>query len=254
MERKKISQIVQRYIYIRSYNCCAMPGCGAELCKKDGTLIGEICHIEGIKPGSARYNPNLSEEKVNDTSNLILLCRNHHKEIDQNPEKYTVEKLKQIKEAHEERASQIWRTITNKPCQEVEQNVEDSDKMDENEVFYTELTRIFQNCHFDEVFLRQSFDAPFNDKYFDYMSDGYYAIRELMNEECAVKIPGAVKKELLGMADLIEYMATGIAMCFDSNGGGFAIPNAGRWDKQNAEATEYNLNLIRGIYQKYRFR
>ena len=233
MARKPISIKVIKELYAKSGNQCEFPNCTVKLFGGDGNA-NEICHIEGVNPGSARYNPDLSEDEVNSISNLILLCPTHHTLVDKDSQ-YTVEQLKKIKAEHETKVAERM-----------------NDKDDAK--FYEELTRIFQNCHFDEVFLRQSFDAPFNDKYFDYMSDGYYAIRELMNEECAVKIPGAVKKELLGMADLIEYMATGIAMCFDSNGGGFAIPNAGRWDKQNAEATEYNLNLIRGIYQKYRFR
>lgn len=45
-------------------------------------IIGEICHIEGEKPGSARYNDMMSNKQRNDFDNLILLCRNHHKEVD----------------------------------------------------------------------------------------------------------------------------------------------------------------------------
>src|SRR6266480_1336581 len=39
---------------------------------------------------------------IDDDSNLILLCRKHHKVIDDQPSKYTVEHLRELKTAHEE--------------------------------------------------------------------------------------------------------------------------------------------------------
>ena len=72
-------------------NCYLMRG---------GSNVSNICHIEGYKPGSKRYNPNLGDNQKNALENLILLCPNHHKEVD-NSEEYTVEMLKNIKREHE---------------------------------------------------------------------------------------------------------------------------------------------------------
>lgn len=71
--------------------------------KKEGNkyIIGEVAHIEGEKPGSARYNPDMTVDR-NSYENLILLSPDFHTIIDNNPEEYTVDKLKQIKKNHEE--------------------------------------------------------------------------------------------------------------------------------------------------------
>ncbi|HGI7032721.1 TPA: HNH endonuclease [Klebsiella aerogenes] len=67
----------------------------------DTSNLGERAHIYGKNEGSARYVP---EMENNDTySNLILLCREHHKLIDDHPDKYPVEKLYKIKADHEMR-------------------------------------------------------------------------------------------------------------------------------------------------------
>ena len=103
------------------------------------------------------------------------------------------------------------------------------------------------------MFLEQSFDTPFPEVYFEYLDNGYYAIRQLMKDDCAVKVSGNVRKELRGMADWIEYLAGGVAACYNSNGKGYAVPNNGRWLPQNTQGIEKYLQLIREVYQKYRF-
>lgn len=96
-----ISSKVIKELYEKSGNKCAFPNCRCELFY-DETNMGEICHIEGLKPESVRYNPALSDNQRNSIENLILLCPSHHKLIDSQNSKYTVEQLKQMKASHED--------------------------------------------------------------------------------------------------------------------------------------------------------
>ena len=64
------------------------------------SLIGEVAHIVGEKPGSARSESGLSEEERNAPENLLLLCRKHHKIIDDQPKEYPVERLHKIRVDH----------------------------------------------------------------------------------------------------------------------------------------------------------
>lgn len=62
------------------------------------SLVGEVAHIVGERPDAARGNSPLSVEERNDPDNLLLLCRKHHKIIDDDPANYTVERLQQAKD------------------------------------------------------------------------------------------------------------------------------------------------------------
>lgn len=78
-----------------------------EICKRllvsNNSVIGEKAHIEAIGKKGARYNPHISEEKVNSYDNLIWMCPTHHTMIDKLDDEhiYTVEMLLEMKNAHE---------------------------------------------------------------------------------------------------------------------------------------------------------
>ena len=84
---------------------CAMPNCENPIVQPvgdnhDAQVLGQICHIHARSPLGPRGDGGLSDEELNSEHNLILLCAHHHAEIDTNPEKYTAERLKQIKKDH----------------------------------------------------------------------------------------------------------------------------------------------------------
>lgn len=97
---------------------CAFPGCREEIVKKKGSgeeyLAGHLCHIYGKEEGSARYDATLTVEEVNAPENLLFLCRNHHLEVDADPERYTVPRLKEWKAAHE---SQVGPVVRDQPTE-----------------------------------------------------------------------------------------------------------------------------------------
>ena len=92
-------------LYALSGNQCAFPGCSVRFLNYyDDTNISNICHIEDANASTHkadRYNPNMSDKERSDYSNLILLCPNHHNETN-DPNKYSVEILKEMKRKHEE--------------------------------------------------------------------------------------------------------------------------------------------------------
>ena len=59
-----------------------------------------------------RFNPEQGDDDNRSFDNLILLCRNHHIEIDNNINTYTVEYLKQIKKDHLENKEQDKRSFS----------------------------------------------------------------------------------------------------------------------------------------------
>jgi len=61
--------------------------------------IGEECHIISKKKEGPRYIGGLSDYDIYE--NLVLLCRNHHKEVDTLTTTYTEELIRYIKTSHE---------------------------------------------------------------------------------------------------------------------------------------------------------
>ena len=93
----------RKTLWGRSGNRCAM--CRNELVaesneNKKNLNIGDECHIISKKPNGPRHISDYQED-YDDYENLILLCKNHHKTIDELWETYTVELLKLIKANHE---------------------------------------------------------------------------------------------------------------------------------------------------------
>ena len=74
------------------------------ICKKSlfdaDVHIGEMAHVIAKSLNGPR-GEKISKNVRDSYQNLILLCANHHIEVDQNTSKYTVEFLHEIKEKHE---------------------------------------------------------------------------------------------------------------------------------------------------------
>lgn len=96
----------QKILWGRAANRCSFSDCRIELTietdgDSDPNSIGENCHIHSRSPNGPRGNGGLSDSELASYSNLILLCRNHHKIIDGDPDSYPVLKLRNIKSEHE---------------------------------------------------------------------------------------------------------------------------------------------------------
>jgi hypothetical protein len=71
----------------------------AEAADDEPSIFGEECHIVARSPGGPRAG---QIEDPDGYHNLVLLCRKHHKQVDDQPAHFTVERLRQIKRDHEE--------------------------------------------------------------------------------------------------------------------------------------------------------
>lgn len=97
-----ISQSTLKILWAKSGGLCAFPGCNHELISNTSDdIIGHICHIVAQSATGPRGNPNISQREIDLESNLILLCPTHHRIVDTDEIAYTVEKLTEIKAAHE---------------------------------------------------------------------------------------------------------------------------------------------------------
>jgi hypothetical protein len=98
-----ISLKTRKMLWGRSGGMCAIcrePLFEDESETDDPSVLGEECHIVAREKDGPRGDNPLPEEKRDLFANLILLCLKHHKIIDDQPDKYAVEVLHQIKADH----------------------------------------------------------------------------------------------------------------------------------------------------------
>lgn len=237
--RRPIDQHTKKILYAKSGNQCAFPECNIMLVDND-TDISNICHIEGVNPGSARYNPSRKESQINDIDNLILLCGNHHRIIDQNSEDYTVEKLKEMKSNHE---LNIASKLSVSNIEEITLNLQKD--------FFTKLKKIFGLYNFNEIFFETDFGSIFKSNCFFNLENGIENIKALLNEPCAATIESGIYTGLLKFIDISDQLM----MCISF--GCRADNNCATPPDDNIEYMNYvnrSMKELRKIYKKYRFR
>lgn len=101
---RNYTEPTKKRLFALSGNQCAFPGCTNKLIAEDGiTVVGQIAHIQSANKGGARYYPEISDKERADFPNLLLMCDEHHKIIDNkaNEDNYPIELLKKWKSEHD---------------------------------------------------------------------------------------------------------------------------------------------------------
>lgn len=92
-------------VWTKAAGRCSFPDCRQQLVlvpePSNSIPLGEVAHIVAEQPEGPRGDHPLAIEHRNHPPNLMLLCPNHHTEIDKAPQTYTVERLREFKLRHE---------------------------------------------------------------------------------------------------------------------------------------------------------
>ncbi|WP_243286226.1 HNH endonuclease [Geothrix terrae] len=93
-----------KMLWGRSANRCAI--CRRELVMDasetdDESIVGEACHVVAQNADGPRGDSDLPLDQRDKYSNLILLCNVHHKQIDDQINLFTIDRLTTIKSDHE---------------------------------------------------------------------------------------------------------------------------------------------------------
>lgn len=99
-----ISDKNRKILWGKSGNRCAMCRRALVLDPTDldsESVVGEECHIVSAAQNGPRYDPSFPASEVDELTNLMLLCRIHHKLIDDQAETYTANLLRGTKANHE---------------------------------------------------------------------------------------------------------------------------------------------------------
>ena len=100
-----INDKTRKILWARSGNRCAYCRCELVLDRSTAddseAVVGDECHIIGQKVDGPRGVASDGRDVIDEYDNLILLCKTHHKLVDDQPVKFTVEFLLLLKTAHE---------------------------------------------------------------------------------------------------------------------------------------------------------
>ena len=111
MSKTKIPAKVKQNLWFAAHGRCEFRGCNKRLdisgVSMDKCNISNYAHIIGDSPDGPRGCEH-SQELATSPDNLILLCPECHKLVDnEGTEKYTVEILKEMKKEHEDRIDRV---------------------------------------------------------------------------------------------------------------------------------------------------
>lgn len=103
-ETMAVSDRTRKILWGRSGNLCAY--CRRVLVEQktrhdEESVVGDECHIIGEKPAAARGSLGVGRDDLDEYENLILLCKVHHKLVDDQPETHPAERLRELKASHE---------------------------------------------------------------------------------------------------------------------------------------------------------
>jgi hypothetical protein len=134
----------RKILWSKSGNRCAL--CKCQLVEKlqnhsSDFIVGEECHIISSKSAGPRGSIiKLDDHDIYE--NLILLCSNHHKLIDEFPETYTHEVLMILKNNHEH-----WITkAIDKDLEELNRTINNVEYLDKISS-WSQIDNIIQNAH-----------------------------------------------------------------------------------------------------------
>jgi hypothetical protein len=111
--RKSITKLCEIALSVRAGGRCEFRGCNKYLLEHGVTHLpgnfAQRAHIVAFKKDGPRGKEPLSHAQRNELNNLMLLCAECHKHIDDNPAEYPVSDLRKQKTAHEQRIRSLTR-------------------------------------------------------------------------------------------------------------------------------------------------
>ena len=113
MSVTSIPDKIKRILWIVAGGRCEFEGCNRplwfDILTKRTCNAAYIAHIIADQPDGPRGHKTLSKKKCADIDNIMLLCNDHHKMIDDrnNLQEFTVERLVEMKKRHEARIESL---------------------------------------------------------------------------------------------------------------------------------------------------
>ncbi len=108
---RRTSQVTRLLLFVRAGARCQFDGCNEFLLEHPLTVaegnFAQMAHIVAFSHQGPRGEARPRPVRINDVANLMLLCPQCHKLIDDQPDRYTIGTLEKYKRNHEERIRHV---------------------------------------------------------------------------------------------------------------------------------------------------
>ena len=108
---RQITPLVRLLLFVRAGGRCQFDGCNRYLLEHPLTLtegnFAQMAHIVAFNREGPRGRASSHPTQINNINNLMLLCPDCHKLVDDDPDKYTATTLEKYKTKHEERIRHV---------------------------------------------------------------------------------------------------------------------------------------------------
>lgn len=107
VQARNIQPLARLQLFVRAGGRCEFDGCNKYLLEHPVTLtegnFAEVAHVVAFKPDGPRGKEGTRPEDINEISNLMLLCPQCHKLVDDHPGEFSRQTLEEYKWRHEAR-------------------------------------------------------------------------------------------------------------------------------------------------------
>ncbi|MBI5200852.1 MAG: HNH endonuclease, partial [Elusimicrobia bacterium] len=111
-----VDEKIRRLVWSRAGGQCSF--CGVQVVSAtDSPESGEECHIVSSTSGGPRHDPSFPRKDIDDATNLILLCRTHHRLVHERPLEYSTPVLRLMKARHERGVERRLETLVGRKGQ-----------------------------------------------------------------------------------------------------------------------------------------
>jgi hypothetical protein len=135
--------VTVRHLFAHSGNQCAFDPCDHPLIDEHGNFVAQLCHIEAALPEGERFNPDMTNEDRRQRENLLLMCHRHHVETD-DVGRFPVEKMREIKQAHEAKFAAVPAPVSDAQLEEAVQAIVASSIVDRTNEVVLRLPQTFE--------------------------------------------------------------------------------------------------------------
>jgi hypothetical protein len=108
---RRIPPLRRLLLFVRAGGRCQFDGCNQFLLEHPLTItegnFAQVAHIVAFSRQGPRGHARSGSARINDVANLMLLCPQCHKLVDDHPDQYAVATLEKYKEKHEDRIRHV---------------------------------------------------------------------------------------------------------------------------------------------------